>query len=428
MPRQDGCFVGIDLGTSGCRAIAIDAGGQYLSERRAPLPPSRRPFPGASEQSPAHWWQAVVAVLQGLVSELDRPVQAICVDGTSSTVALYDRAGRPCTSALMYDDRRATAEAERIAAVATAESAARGPNSALAKLLYLDRHAPAASAAHALHQADWISNRLLRRFGSSDENNALKLGFDPVTSSWPTWFEQLPIPRSRLPRIVPVATVLGPIDPRMAELTGLDPDCRIVAGTTDSNAAAIAAGIETRGDAVTSLGSTLVVKVLSDRPVADAASGVYSHSLLGNWLAGGASNSGGAVLRHFFDDEALQRLSDRIDPATDPGLDYYPLLQPGERFPVNDPELPPRLDPRPDDDVRFLHGLLLGIARVEKAGYDRLRELGAPYPSRVLSCGGGAHNPVWREIRERVLGVPVSVAAQAEAAFGAGLLARRAVS
>jgi sugar (pentulose or hexulose) kinase len=99
------------------------------------------------------------------------------------------------------------------------------------------------------------------------------------------------------------------------------------------------------------------------------------------------------------------------------------LPAPGERFPHNDPALAPRLQPRPDDDVRFLHGLLEGIARIEQGGYRRLAELGAPYPRRVLSVGGGAENPVWTALRTRLLGVPVLRAASTAAACGSARLA-----
>ena len=75
-----------------------------------------------------------------------------------------------------------------------------------------------------------------------------------------------------------------------------------------------------------------------------------------SWLVGGASNSGGAVLRQLFSDQQLAQLSAAIDPSQVSPLDYYPLPAAGERFPVNDPLLAPRLEPRPEDDTQFLHG------------------------------------------------------------------------
>jgi sugar (pentulose or hexulose) kinase len=427
-PAAAGCFIGVDLGTSGCRAIAIDAEGVVLGERRTDLPPSLRPCDTCREQRPVDWWRAVCDTVGGLAAALDRPATAISVDGTSSTLALYDAAGKPCSPALMYDDARARAEAATIDALAPVDCAARGPTSALAKLLHLSAQSSAKDAAFALHQADWIAARLGGRLGISDENNALKLGYDPVAQRWPDWLAALPLRRDLLPRVVPAGTILGRIDAGVADRLALPHGCLVVSGTTDSNAATLAAGVTQPGDAVTSLGSTLVLKILARQAINDGAHGIYSHRLGDLWLAGGASNSGGAVLRHFFTPAQIEQLSRRIDPAQPSPLRYYPLLQPGERFPHHDPDWPPVMGPRPADDAAFLHGLLEGMARIERVGYDRLAELGAPRPGRVFSSGGGAVNATWRAIRARLLGVPVLQATHAEAAYGTALLARRAVS
>jgi len=152
--------------------------------------------------------------------------------------------------------------------------------------------------------------------------------------------------------------------------------------------------------------------------------GVYRHVVGERLLAGGASNSGGAVLRQFFGDRTLAALSEKIDPLIASPLDYVPLPKAGERFPVNDPQLSPRLKPRPADDAEFLHGLLESLARIEARGYGLLAELGASPLRRVETAGGGANNPTWTRIRERLLGVPVTRAAHTEAAYGAALLAR----
>ncbi|KXZ44544.1 hypothetical protein GPECTOR_65g162 [Gonium pectorale] len=179
--------------------------------------------------------------------------------------------------------------------------------------------------------------------------------------------------------------------------------------------------------AVTSLGSTLAVKLLSTTRVDDAAYGIYSHRLGDVWLVGGASNTGGAVLRRFFSDVQLRELTQALEPERPTGLDYYPLLSPGERFPVADPDLQPRMSPRPEDDAVFLQGLLEGMASVEAAAYRRLAEMGASPLQEVLTAGGGAANPKWTLIRQRLLGVPVRAAEQGEACYGAALLARQGV-
>ncbi|MES9981573.1 MAG: FGGY-family carbohydrate kinase, partial [Candidatus Thiodiazotropha sp. 6PLUC5] len=221
---------------------------------------------------------------------------------------------------------------------------------------------------------------------------------------------------------------VGKLSKHVADVTGLMPGIPIVTGTTDSNAACLASGATAIGDAVTSLGSTLVLKILSDHPVFDSQYGIYSHRLGDRWLVGGASNSGGAVLRHHFNDQEMARLSPELKPDQSTGLDYYPLNSPGERFPVNDPDLPPKLVPKPNSDLLFFQGLLEGIANIEQQGYQRLASLGTPTPKQVFSIGGGAINESWRIMRQQRLKVPVIRSEQQEAAYGVALLALKGVN
>jgi D-ribulokinase len=201
----------------------------------------------------------------------------------------------------------------------------------------------------------------------------------------------------------------------------------VVAGSTDGCAAFLATGAGKPGDAVTSLGSTLVLKLASERPLFAPEYGLYSHRIGDIWLAGGASNTGGAVLAQFFTAEEIRDTSRRIDPGTPSGLDYYPLPAKGERFPVNDPALQPQMTPRPDDDAVFLQALFEGIAKIEALGYRRLTELGGPQLTSVTTVGGGAANKVWRRIRATALGVPILVSGSDEAAVGVARLAWRAL-
>jgi len=217
------------------------------------------------------------------------------------------------------------------------------------------------------------------------------------------------------------------LSPEATRATGLLPDTQLVTGTTDSTAAVLAAGACVPGDAVTTLGSTLVLKLVSEHPIAAPEYGIYSHRLGKLWLVGGASNSGGAVCARYFSRKRMRALTMELDPDRNTGLDYYPLLQPGERFPVNDPNYPPRMTPRPPQDAIFFQGILEGLSRIEAHGYALLTDLGAPPPRRVLSLGGGAVNPAWRRIRERMLGIPVLLAEHQEAAYGAALLAKQGV-
>lgn len=421
-------FIGVDLGTSGCRAIAIDEHGKPQAEARCAMAAPQRER-SHCEQAASVWWKAVREVLSQLTQTIDDSqyrIRSLAVDGTSGTLLLCNGDGVPLGPALMYNDGRSQAEAQHIARIAPQESAAHGATSALAKLLHLT---PTAEARHALHQADWIVGMLSGQFGISDANNCLKLGYDAIHNTWPLWLDELGINRALLPKVVAPGTDIAGIRANIAHTLGLPDDTRIIAGTTDSTAAFIATGAQQVGEAVTSLGSTLVMKVISDCPIFSPQHGVYAqplHTDAGQkWLVGGGSNSGGAVLQHFFSHEKMAAMTPHLKPEQATGLDYYPLLCEGERFPIADASLPPRLTPRPNDDLQFFQGMLEAMTRIEHQGYQLLAELGAPYPLNVRSAGGGSRNPAWSAMRQQQLGIPVIQPAHQEAAYGSALLARR---
>lgn len=418
--------IGLDVGTSGVRGVLLDPdGGRRATASRALEPAGIRHDGPLHEQEPEHWWDALQGVLAELTDGLEGEPAAIAVDGTSGTLLCTDEQGHPLHPALMYDDRRAAPAVPRLARLAPPEAAVHSASSSAAKLLWLRGEHGLSGVRRVLHPADWLAGRLRGRYDRMDENNALKLGYDVVRRRWPEWLlRELGTHAGLLPEVVPAGTPLGPLNPDLAANLGLNPASRVVAGTTDSIAGFLAAGVADTATGVTSLGSTLALKQLSPRPLFAPQLGVYSHRLGDRWLAGGASHSGGAVLQQFFDNADLERLGAALDPEHDSGLDYLPLPGPGERFPVNDPDLPPRMEPRPTDDARFLQGLLEGIARIERDGYARLRELGAPELQRVVTLGGGARSPAWSRIRARILGVEVSTAAEDEAAVGTARLAR----
>ncbi len=410
-------FLGIDFGTSGARACVIDAEGTVVAE-------DRRDFGTLEEYERAGIWrEALWDLVASLPPAIRTQLSDIALDGTSGTVLACDEELSPRHPPLLYSDDRAVEEAALIAKTATPGHPAAAVTSGLAKVLWLKKRLGLTGARLYLNQADWLSGLLTGRVGMTDYHNALKMGLDLDTLKWPEWVEYL-ADVDYLPVPIAPGARLGTVSRPRARYLGVNPGCMVHAGTTDSIAAFLAAGVSESGAAVTSLGSTLVLKLLSDTRVESAEHGVYSHWFGNRWLAGGASNAGGAVLRQFFDDRTLAALSEKIDPTVASPLDYVPLPKAGERFPVNDPQLSPRLAPRPADDAEFLHGLLESLARIETRGYTLLAELGATPVGRVETAGGGAKNTAWTRIRERLLGVPVARAAHTEAAYGAALLAR----
>jgi sugar (pentulose or hexulose) kinase len=278
-----------------------------------------------------------------------------------------------------------------------------------------------------VHQADWIMGRLSGTHNVTDENNALKSGYDPVTRQWPDWIAATGFDPANLPRAVPAGTRIGTIARQMADTFKLPHDTAIVAGTTDGCAAFLASGASEPGDGVTSLGTTLTLKLLSAKPVFAPEFGIYSHRIGDQWLAGGASNTGGAAIAAQFSKDDIARLTPLLDPDYPTGLDYYPLPRPGERFPVNDPDFQPRLEPKPDDERVFFQAILEGIARIEAEAYAKLGELGASKLTSIRTAGGGASNPAWTRIRLRALGVPEKPSLSEHAAVGTARLAWRGI-
>src|SRR5262249_11846037 len=148
------------------------------------------------------------------------------------------------------------------------------------------------------------------------------------------WIDDTGMRRDLLPQVVAAGSPVGSVTAGIARRFGLPDRVAVVAGTTDGCAAFLATGADRSGDGVTSLGSTLTLKLLTQTPIFVPEFGIYSHRIGDTWLAGGASNSGGAVLLAFFGPERLHELEPLLDPDHPTGLDYYPLVAPGERFPL----------------------------------------------------------------------------------------------
>lgn len=328
----------------------------------------------------------------------------------------------------MYNDARASQQAAGVKQQLSSSLPIANPTSSLPKLLWLREHFQISENHHALHQSEWLSGKLCQRFDTGDENNCLKLGYDPVRRAWTQGMENLNFPTSILPTVHPPGNVIAKVSANIVASTGLDCDCLIMTGTTDSTAAALATDIlqtPAPGTAVTSLGSSMTFKTLSDSPLFDADLGIYSHRVGKYWLVGGASNSGGAVLKALFSDQEIEQFTQQLNPHQATGLDYYPLLKNGERFPHNDPEYPSRLTPVPDNRALYFQGILESMAAIEQHAYQLLEDLGAPKITKILTLGGGSKNEGWRQIREHLLNCPVFKAGQIQAAYGTALLARQ---
>lgn len=402
------------MGTSGLRAALVRSG-QILAEFSVAMP-----FPERDQQRSQQLveiWQTAFDELMNQLkqSNWNQKVDAIIADATSSSVLICDHNGQPASLALMYDDKRAQSQAAQIAQVATVDSAARGANSSLAKLMWLAEHTESSTALSFQHQIDWLNFQLGGVRNITDENNALKLGYDSINQTWPNWVRAL-CPYT-LPQVVSAGSLLGYVSQNLVKKWHFKPTTQIYAGTTDSIAAFLASGANQLGDAVTALGSTLAIKQLSDTPLFAAEYGIYSHKLKNKWLVGGASNAGGAVLLAHFSLNQLAELTPQLNLQIPTGLACYPLNQPGERFPIADPNLQPII-PKTHTEIQLLQALIEGLVSVESQAYRKLESLGAPKLNQLYAVGGGTQNQAWCQLRALTLPATIAKPISQSAAFG----------
>ncbi|KAE8667392.1 Xylulose kinase-1 isoform 2 [Hibiscus syriacus] len=387
-------YLGMDFGTSGARYALIDKQGTIHAE-------GKREYPQYLKEDSMDWgrsWKTTLfSLLEDVPVHLCPLVASISLDGTSATTLIIDsNTGELVARPYLYNESCPDA-LPLVKSIAPINHTVCSGSSTLCKLVsWWNNDNSDKKSTMLLHQADWLLWLLHGQLGVSDYNNALKVGYDPEIDSYPDWLLSQPYARL-LPTVKAPGTSIG-------HLKG--------------NIRTQFARATKPGKAVTSLGSTLAIKLLSTTRIEDARYGVYSHRLDDKWLVGGASNTGGAVLKEIFTDEQLDKLSEHINPMKASPLDYYPLRSVGERFPVADPNMEPRLHPRPESDVEYLHGILESIARIEAKAYILLKDLGATQVDEVFTAGGGSKNDKWTKIRERVLGLPVSRATQTEAAYG----------
>lgn len=448
--------IGIDLGTSGARICAI--ADDEVTKQPKELFSSAMSWKNGAYDDPDLWVSTARELLQRLqdaqvVTTSSRAT--LCVSGTSASCLVVDTStdnNAVSRSPYMYNANVLASTPlpiqqklqKLLDTYVPPQHTTRSGTSSLAKLLAWHLTSPIRPTERLLHQADYVAWKLgsgtSTNISTSDWHNCLKLGYDVRNLKWPSWMYEL-ADAIGLSHTVWPARVLSPGQVMVEDGSSWN----MAAGTTDSNAAFVA-GCRTvqAGNAVTSLGSTLALKQLSQAYVEDADRGVYSHRfpqvLLPTtgggddelWLVGGASNVGCAILRalEFSNDELDHLSSTRIDPTMESPLAYYPLTQPGERFPVADSSKQPVLEPVPEDRAEFLHGVLQGISDVERDGYVALEQLGAtPKCSKVWTCGGGSRNEMWTKMRERRLRtefaeLKVERAENVEASYGAALLAR----
>lgn len=420
---------GIDIASEAVRVLVCDEHGAVVASAQQPLAPITRPRPGWSEQDAGTWWPVTAAALRAAARDAagHGQVTAVCVSATSGTVAAVDTDGVPLGPALMYDDRRALREA------AAAQEAGRERWQRLGLTITGSFSLPRIAwlaAEHAggnwrlVHVADFIGWRLVGHPVLLDWSHTLKSGYDVLAGEWAyEVFDALGVPACVLPQVDRPTAEAGTVSREAAAETGLPAGCSIRLGMTDGCAGQLAAGAERPGQFVTVLGTTLVVKGVTSSLVRDPQGSVYSHRHpSGNWLPGGASNTGGVALAQW-GRERLAGLDEAAAARGPASVISWPLRQPGERFPIVCPDAAGFTEGTAADEADAYRADLEGVAYLERLCYERLESLGARRCQPVISVGGGTRSAVWSAIRATVLGDGLAVASEASTAAGACLLA-----
>ena len=404
---------GLDFGTSGIRITVITNEGKIIYKNGINYT--------FEFQNPEGWISALKDILNVIPIKIKNNILKLSISGTSGTLLACSTKGVSLGDAIPYN-KAVNIKEKLINRIAGQNKTLKNPYSSLNKALSLIDIYDGKDIL-LRHQSDWIAGWMLNNWEYGEEGNNIKLGWDLASSSWPKNYYSLSWQKS-LPRIRKSGDILGTIYNPIAKKLNLNENLLIIAGTTDSNAAFLAAEMN-KDHGLTVLGTTIVLKKYISKPINET--GITNHRLNGEWVCGGSSNAGCGILSKFFSNMELEELSQQINPSKSSHLEYLPLNSNGERFPINDPFLEPIITPRPVSDALFLHGLLEGLANIEFNGWKKFEKLTGNFPKKIITIGGGSKNPQWRIIREKIIKVPI-ISCNKSSSYGSALVALRSKS
>jgi xylulokinase len=419
--------VGIDVGTTGLKAVVLDAGARPLRSHAARYP-TRLTGLGA-EQDPDAWWQAArVALREVLVP--GEPIAAVAVTSQGPTLVAVDDAGVPTGPALTWIDRRATAEAADLTAALPAARNGADPYFGTSKLLWWARRGGLDRAAHVLCANSYLAYRLTGVASFEESTAGFFTGWD---GTFDPALRTLGVPVDLLGTAVPCTTLIGTVTAEASAATGLPTGTPVAAGGIDAIGAALEAGLLHPGDGVAEMTGFSTVS-MQPVPRGTTVPGMIHtrHCVPGTDLLLTAQVSTGALvdwLAKVAGHSSVEVLDAEIpgDGWGRPGrVGLLPSFA-GERTPTWDPGARGALvgldlDVTPAD---LLLAVYEGTAMALRAD---LEAVAAAMPGTeggpLLALGGGARSRHWPQVKADVLGREVRVPASGHgAAFGAALLA-----
>ena len=439
-------YLGVDIGTSGVKAVVMGENDRPVAEAAAPLAVSR-PQPLWSEQDPRDWWHAVCAALDSLASEAPAAMAAVCGIGLSGQmlgVALLDKDDAPIRPALLWNDGRASAECPRLnegfADFVDIVGCRAMPGFSAPKLLWLARHEPAAVARtrRVLLTKDYVRLLLTGEAASDRADASATLLMDTRAGDWHDGIvAACGIDRAMLPRLIESAEVSGTLRSALAARWHLPADTPVAGGGGDNMCAGVGVGAVHAGDSYISLGTSGVYFVANDTFVPARGHGMHTprhavtrlfaqHAVVlsaGESLAWVANLLGRRDIGKLLGEVEAARLSPAETPV------FTPYLA-GERTPHDDPALTACLSglTHASGPLHLVQAVMEGVALALADGHDVLIASGAAIGPVALT-GGGARSALWARLVAAATGQPLALpaAAQAGPAIGAARLARQAL-
>jgi xylulokinase len=429
-------LVGVDVGTSGTRALAVTADGELVAEATRPHE-LLTPRPGWTEQRPAEWWEAAKAVLREVARD---DIVGLGVTGQMHGSVFLDADGEVIRPALLWNDQRTAEECDEITArVGEARLLELAGNPALTgfqapKILWLARHEPEAYArvASVLLPKDYVRFKLTGERATDASDAAGTLLLDVRARDWSAEIlDALEIPREWLPKVFEGPETTGTVRDDVADELGLPRGLPVAAGGGDNAAAAVGVGVVREGSVSTSIGTSGVLFAHRDEFTPDPSGRVHAfcHAVPDAFHLMAVTLSAGGSLAWWRErlgcgagfGELIDEASP-VDPGSE-GLLFLPYLT-GERS--------PHLDPHARGGFVGLtvrHGrphmtraVIEGVAFSMRDGLEIMRGLGTP-DHDMRAVGGGARSPLWMQLQADVYGRPIRRTEVDEGpAYGAALL------
>jgi xylulokinase len=437
-------FLGIDVSTTGAKALLVDEEGNVAISVTTPLSLSM-PRPLWSEQDPEEWWQGTAKSVRGALAQANvsgEAVAAIGLTGQMHGLVMLDELGQVLRPAILWNDQRCGDECDEIRARLGKERLIRiTGNDALTgftapKIIWVQKHEPEAfaRARHILLPKDFVRYKLTDKLAMDKADGSGTMLFDLKARNWSAeLLNALEIPAEWLPPTYEGPEVTGQVSPAAAALTGLTAGTPVVAGGGDQAAQAVGVGAVRPGIVALTLGTSGVVFATTDEPLieTDGRLHAFCHAVPGRWHFMGVMLSAGGSLRWYRDALAPQLDFDELVqeaaqvPAGSEGLLFLPYLT-GERTPHPDP-----LARGAFVGLTAMHkrahltrSVLEGVAFGLKDSFGLIQGAGLGRIEQVRVSGGGAKSSVWRQILADILGVElVTVNTTEGAAYGAALLA-----